>query len=453
MRVRQGLLISPVIVAVCNVAGIPPELEHRAPTVVTAFHGLSRAINTEQSRTIYRSTLPNGLRVVIAPDRTVPVVTVNVLYQVGYVDDPPGRDGMAHLVEHMMFKGSKDVFDGEQYALVAEAGGYTYGRTDSRITNYSTTLPSNQLEMVLRLESDRMRDLRMTEAALENQKRAVEAETANSERYAFPSAEIAYVTNGAMLNIEPVQLSEAQALYDRFYGPNNAVVVVTGDVNEIKASRLVAKYFSAVPKLHTLPNRIQVPRPPEARHRLTHPTRRTLNLAYPVPLQGSTIDPALAMLVRLAGAGQTARLRERLIAKANLASDVAVFLRDTREQRWFIVTAVPAPGRTMNEVEMGVRRELEGLASEAAGPAEFERILNPALAGHARSILSSESRADLLGQAELFSGDARIAYQRAEHMRIITPSDLQRLARKYLLSPPQLVVIMEPMGSEQENRR
>jgi predicted Zn-dependent peptidase len=317
------------------------------------------------------------------------------------------------------------------------------------VSIYGTTLPSNQLEMVLRLESDRMRDLRMTEVALENQKRAVEAEGAN----AVSSADMAAVTSSQGENVERALLSEAQAFYERFYGPNNAVVVVTGDVDALTASRLVARYFSAIPALREVPTRRPVRRSPEVRHRLTHPTRRTLHLAYAVPPEGSVEDDRLAMLVRLAGTGQTARLRERLIEHAKLASEVGVLLRDTKDRRLFIVNAVPTPGRSMNELELGIRKELAGLAGEPARPAEFERILNAALARHARDLLISEHRAELLGKAELLGGDARLVLTRPATMRKTTPSDLQPLARKYLLSPPQLVVVMEPLPTDPENRQ
>ena len=224
-------------------------------------------------------TLPNGLRVVLAPVRTTPIVTVNVWYHVGSASERARRSGFAHLFEHMMFQGSAHVKKAEHFQLVSRAGGNENGSTTEDRTNYFETLPSNRLNLGLWLEADRMRSLAITQLNFENQRQAVKEERRlriDNQPYAraiqnaftmpFDSTgcfAYAHTVIGDMADLDSARLEDVQAFFDAFYTPSNAVLTIAGDFDEVEARRMVQQYFGHIPGRA---------RPPPARTRPMSPS-------------------------------------------------------------------------------------------------------------------------------------------------------------------------------------
>ncbi len=212
------------------------------------------------STTIQQFTLSNGLRVILSPDRSIPVVSVAVYYDVGSRNEIEGRTGFAHLFEHMMFQGSENVPKAAHFQYVFNAGGTMNGTTSTERTNYFETLPSNHLPLALWLESDRMRSLRVTQENLDNQRNAVQEEKRlryDNQPYVnaflrineliFKNPANAHSTIGSMEDLDAATIDDVRGFFRVYYAPNNAVLTIVGDFDEAEARGLVEKYFSSIP--------------------------------------------------------------------------------------------------------------------------------------------------------------------------------------------------------------
>ena len=219
--------------------------------------------------------LENGLRVVLNPDKTIPVVSVAVYYDVGSRNERMGHTGFAHLFEHMMFQGSENVGKAEHFQYVMNAGGTMNGTTSSERTNYFETMPANQLPLALWLESDRMRTLAVTQENLDNQREAVKEEKRLRydnqpygqvfdllTRMVFKNFANAHSTIGSMEDLDDATVEDVQEFFRIYYAPNNAVLVISGAFETETAKDLVEKYFGTIPN-QPLPPSINVEEPPE----------------------------------------------------------------------------------------------------------------------------------------------------------------------------------------------
>jgi zinc protease len=230
---------------------------------------------------VHYAKLPNGLRVVVSEERTSPIVTVEVMYKIGFRIEPKGRTGFAHLFEHMMFQGSRHVAKFEHVAIVNANGGALNGSTRFDYTNYFQVMPSNTLELALWLEADRMRSLDITLENLKNQQAVVSEEVRvnvlNQPHGAFDWLDLPMQANvnwynahnfyGDLKDLEAATIEDVRAFFDKYYAPNNAVVVVTGDVDTAEAVKLVEKHFGGIPSrpVPPLPDISEPPQTEETR--------------------------------------------------------------------------------------------------------------------------------------------------------------------------------------------
>ena len=401
-----------------------------------------------QARTVpvqlKRFRLPNGLRVIIAEDHTLPIVSVSVAYNVGANDDPQSQDGMAHLVEHMMFKGSTQVADGEQYDLVAEGGGYTAGLTDATVTIYNTTIPSNQLEMVLFLEADRMQALRITEEALANQKLAVKNENEGNARSDLPSLLVANLTNTYRLLIDRITVADVERFYEQHYGPNNAVLSISGDVSAKSVEAVTRNYFGAIPRTN-LVRREESPTPTPKRETFTdiQRKRRAVFLAFPAlpDTDGRDVGPMVQEFL------SSNRPALRRAIGGTPTAVVSVLLRYHARTRFLVVSAEVPDGKTTSEVEAALATEVRALAIKGPSQEEVERSKRRALVVAARRALSGEFRAEGAAKSELLYGDARFLNRQEEWIRSLRASDLTKWATAVLSRAPAFVLLADPGAS------
>jgi zinc protease len=365
--------------------------------------------------------LPNGLRVLVHEDHTVPAVSVNVWYFVGSKDERPGRTGFAHLFEHLMFQGSAHVGDDQHLALVAQAGGSANATTSDDRTDFFETLPSNYLELALFLESDRMGYLvdTLTQDKLDTQRGVVQNErrqTFENRPYgmaAFALREALYPEShpyhhlaiGSHSDLEAATLDDVKDFFRAWYTPENAVLCIAGDVNPARAKELVTRWFGALPS-HAPPPRTQAPANIEdvslaadKRMRLADKVSfERLYLTWPSPRWFAPGDAELDLLATVLG-GRSGRLYERLVYQQRLAQGVLVIQSSAALGSQFQIVATAQAGHTAAELEAAVQAEIARLLG--AEPVTDEELRRAKTAWEAQFVYGLEGyerRADMVNQ-------------------------------------------------------
>ena len=363
-----------------------------------------------------RHRLANGLRIVIAPDRSAPIVAVNLWYDVGSKHEKPGKTGFAHLFEHMMFQGSEHVAKGEHFSLVQAAGGTLNASTWVDRTNYFETMPSHELELALWLESDRMASLlpAMTQEKLDNQRDVVKNErrwSVDNQPYGtwdeklqallFPEGHgYHHSTIGSMEDLSAASLDDVKEFFATYYAPNNAVLTIAGDVEAGEALALAEAHFGPIP-----PNE-QLPPPPDlsldphlgSEVREVIPDQVPLSrvyLAHRAPVFGDPRFRAVEVAADLLAAGRASRLYDVLVRGRRLAQDVVAFpFPIVGGASIFALWATARPGVEPATLEATLVAEIDRLASEGPSDAELERVRNLHAAGVASSLERVSERAD-----------------------------------------------------------
>jgi len=411
-------------------------------------------------------TLPNGLHVILHEDHTVPTVSVNVWYHVGSAHERPGRTGFAHLFEHLMFEGSKHVPEGEYDNLLEAAGGSTNGSTSSDRTNYFIDAPSNALELALFLESDRMAYLldAMSPAQVDGQRDVVKNERRQSvENRPYGTAfivldELLYPENhpyhwptiGYMDDLTAASYEDVVEFFRRYYAPNNASLVVAGDIDPALTRRLVEKWFGEVPRGEP----VEPLAPPAAT--LTGVTRRTLTdrvqlprlfLAWLTPAQYAPGDAALDVLSSILSGGKNSRLYKRLVYDEQIAQSVSARQQSGRLSSSYVIDVVPRPGHTVEEMRDIIDEELERIKAAPPDIREVERAVNQIEAsfyGGMERTGSFYGKADQLNAYYAATGDPDYFAEDLARYRSLDPTDIQAIAQRFLPADRRVELIVEP---------
>ncbi|MFI7677851.1 M16 family metallopeptidase [Actinophytocola sp. NPDC049390] len=419
-----------------------------------------------------RFTLPNGLRVVLAPDPTAPVVGVSVHYDVGFRSEPEGRTGFAHLFEHLMFQGSESLEKLAHFRHVQSSGGSFNGSTHPDYTDYFEVLPSAGLERALFLEADRMRAPKITEENLRNQVDVVKEEirlNVLNRPYGgfpwillppvlystFPNAHNGY---GDFTELESANLDDCAQFFDTYYAPANAVLTVAGDLEIARARDLIEKHFGDVPA-RPAPDRPSFGEPPpagqlEAEHVDPHAPLPALAIGYRMPDPIAELDGYLANLVlaSVLAEGDGSRLQQRLVLREPLVTDINAACGlfgpfEARDPDTFTVTAVHSPDVTQARVLAAVDEELEKLATTAPSDQEMAKVTARWVAGLHREHDRLVSRTLALGSFELLYGDPELVYQLTDRLSAVTP-DAVSSAAKALRPDSRAVLTVSPAGGE-----
>ena len=340
-------------------------------------------------------TLANGLHVILHRDPSVPVVSVNVWYHVGSGSEKPGRTGFAHLFEHLMFEGSKNVPEGSFDTWLEAAGGNNNGSTTTDRTNYYIDIPSNALDLALFLESDRMGYLldTMTPARVDGQRDVVKNERRQSyenQPYGRAFLELSsmlypkshpysWPTIGSMEDLTAASRDDVAEFFKTYYAPNNASLVIAGDIDIAATRALVEKWFSEIPrgpavppiappaavldgvKKQTLPDRVQLPR---------------IYLAWHTPAVFEPGDTAMDIASSLLTGGKNARLYKRLVYDLQIAQDVNAFQQSQALGSVFVIIATARPGHTLEKIQQVIDEELDKLRTTPADDREMARVMN-----------------------------------------------------------------------------
>ncbi|MGF7237081.1 MAG: M16 family metallopeptidase [Frankia sp.] len=379
---------------------------------------------------VERVTLANGLRVVLAPDRTSPVVAVAVHYDVGFRSEPEGRTGFAHLFEHLMFQGSENVGKAEHPKYVQAAGGIFNGSTHPDYTDYFELLPSGALELALFLEADRMRAPKITQENLNNQIAVVQEEirvNVMNRPYGgfpwitlppvafdtFPNAHNGY---GDFSELQAASLADAGSFFDDYYAPGNAVLAVVGDFEPDEALVLVGRHFGDVPA-RPVPARPSFAEPvptAERRATLTDPLapQPALAVGYRVPDPVTDLTGYLpfVVLTDILTSGDASRLERRLVQKDRSVTDVGAYLGtfgdpfDQRDPMLFTIRAVHPSESPADAILGAVDEELDRLATDGLAEGELDRVQARLAAGLLREADETLTRASAVATHELQRG-------------------------------------------------
>lgn len=424
------------------------------------------ASNAAQSSTVSEHTLRNGMRVLVKSDHRAPVVVSMVWYKIGSMDETPGVTGVAHVLEHMMFKGTRAVPSGEYSRIIAEAGGRDNAFTSRDTTAYHQTLHKSQLELAIRLEADRMTNLVLSPEEFAKEIRVVMEErrwrTDDRPRSLVYEqlAAAAYKAHpyrnpviGWMPDLEAMTVEDAKSFYERWYAPNNATLIVVGDVTPGEVVRLAERYFGRIPR-KTLPVRKALAEPPQlGRQELVVRAPAELPyvlMAYRAP---AIRDPekewepyALEMLANVLDGNEAARLNRNLVRTQRIASSAdASYDSIGRGPGMFYLSGTPTPGRTAREVEQALKREVAEIVAKGVTDDELERVKAQAVAAHVYERDSMGYQARQMGTLEIAGLPQRFLELFIEKLKAVTKEQVQAVAKKYFVDDALTVAYLDPL--------
>jgi predicted Zn-dependent peptidase len=399
-------------------------------------------------------SLPNGLFVTLSEDHTAPLVAVNLWYHVGSANERPGRTGFAHLFEHMLFQGSASVAANEHFELVQRAGGTLNGSTWLDRTNYFETVPSNQLELALWLEANRMGYLlpAMTQQKLDTQRDVVQNErrwSMDNQPYgswwerlpalAFPPTHpFHHSLIGSMADLDAASLEDIERFFRTYYTPDNAVLSIAGDFDPGDARRLVARHFGSIPRGGGKPALPDMTLPPL----LDGPLREVVSddvllprlfLALRSPVFGSDAYYAASVCGAILGLKKGSRLHRRLVRERQLAAEAQAFTYDlTKGSDLLVLDVTGRPETSPDELERAVGEEIDRMHAEGVTADEVERAVSLIETELIVSLQSAGDRADKLSLFATYFGDPSLVNTQADRYRAVTAEQVNAFARTHL---------------------
>jgi zinc protease len=413
-------------------------------------------------------TLPNGMNVVLSLDRTTPTVAVNIWYHVGSKNELPGRTGFAHLFEHVMFTGSGHVAYGVHDRLTEGVGGMNNGSTSNDITTYYETVPSNYLETMLWIESDRMgflldsldlaklnaqRDIVKNERRqrVDNQPYGRVYEILSAATYP-PSHPYSWPVIGSMEDLSAASEEDVKNFFRLYYAPNNAYLTIVGDFDPAQTKTWVMKYFGDIPRGNPIKRPSVSPVTLPAARRLVLEDRVQVPRLYiQWPTVGEKDDDrfALSVLGAILSGPRTARLTKALVYDEQAAASVNAGQSSNEDVGDFVVTITPRPGHSLTDLETAADAVIERLKREGPTAEEVQKATAGEELAFVRGLESNLGKAFQLANGAAIHGDP--GYFRTEYQKTlaVTPADVQRVANKYLTAG-RIVLSVVPMGQTEQ---
>ena len=424
---------------------------------------------------IETTTLPNGLKVVVAPDTTAPVVTVGIYYKIGFRLEPQGRSGFAHLFEHMMFQGSANAPKMQHIKLINSSGGTLNGSTHYDVTNYFESVPSNALERVLWLEADRMRALKVDDENLRNQRDVVKEEVRvnvlNQPYGGFPWLDLppiafrnwanAHNFYGDFADLDAASLADVQSFFKTFYAPNNAVLLILGDVKQDEGLTLAKRYFGDIPAAATPP--FADPREPEQTEERRGEVEEKFG-TLPAMAIGFTVPPrrtadwcAMALLDQALHGGRAGRMYRHLVLEKQVAVEVDGGIEDIfgyngptqmvtkilYKPEFSSETTLAEFDSVIHDVEQNgiTRDELDQLKVKFRS--DYYSTLEGGHGGMPRYGLMH-----LLACFSLFDNEPQLVNTILDDFLAVKREDIQSVAKKYLRNDRRAIVFRRPANAQ-----
>jgi len=411
-------------------------------------------------------TLANGLNVILHRDTSIPVVAVNMWYYVGSANEKPGRTGFAHLFEHLMFEGSKHVPEGQFDILLEGAGGDNNGSTANDRTNYVIDVPSNALELALFLESDRMGYLldTMSPQRVDGQRDVVKNERRQSYEnrpYGMASIELdkmlwpsnhpySWPTIGYMEDLTAASYEDVVEFFKKYYAPNNASLVIAGDIDFDHTRALVEKWFGEIARGTV----VEPIAPPAAI--LTGVQKKTLTdkvalprlyLAWLTPRFYAPGDSALDITSSVLAGGKNSRLYKRLVYDMQIAQDVSAFQQSAALGSQFQIVATARSGHTAEELKTVIDEELDRLRRDGPDPREVQRAINQMEASfyeRMEKVGGFGGKADQLNAYKFAGGGPDYFAEDLARYTSLSPADIQSAAAQWLPADRRVELVVEP---------
>ena len=437
----------------------------RSSLIATLLCTVLAIPSSAQQRIEYEDyRLDNGLRVILVEDHSVPVVTIDLWYNVGSGRENRERSGFAHLFEHMMYQGSANVAKAEMLQLVERAGGTMNATPNEDRTAYFQTLPANRLNLGLWLEADRMRSLAITQENLDNQRETVKEERRlrlDNQPYAWAILEAPYLTYdsttcfsyahsviGSMANLDAARVEDVQAFFDLYYIPNNATLTVVGDLDPRETREFIQQYFGDIPPA-------QDPPAPscdwsvgtEAQEMVRPDPLANLPMvavAYRFPAHDDVDTPALSLLDLILGSGESSRLNRALVRENKSAVQAQTLMMPRRLSSTLLVVAIANQGANVDDLKQQMHDEIARIAQEGVTEEELQKAKN---AYRSRNVFGRQTTYQVAEQVQHF-----VHYHRSlddmhtdlERYLSVTRDDILRAAGKYLARENSYTFLLVP---------
>jgi len=411
--------------------------------------------------------LDNGMHVILHQDNSTPIVVVSVMYHVGSKNENPERTGFAHFFEHLLFEGSKNIERGQFDKYITKAGGVNNANTSNDRTYYYEVLPSNQMELGLWLESERLMHAQIQEIGVETQREVVKEE--KRQRYdnqpygtilpeimkrAYTKHPYRWTPIGSLEHLNAASLDEFVDFYETFYVPENATLSIAGDIEIEEAKKLIKDYFGPIPK-----GGQEIPRPdivePEQKEEVRDTIYDNIQLpaviqAYHMPAQGTEDSYALEMLSTALSGGQSARMYKSLVDEQQKALQVAAIPFSSEDPGLYLLFGLPTIGGDLNELENAMDAEIKKVQEELISEREFQKIRNQ----KENDFISGNSRmtgiAESLANYHVYYGNANLINKEIDRYMKVTREDIKRVANEYLTEDNRVVLYYLPKSQQNQ---
>jgi zinc protease len=412
------------------------------------------------------SKLPNGLTVILSEDHSTPIVHAEVWYHVGSKNERPGRTGFAHLFEHMMFKGSKNVEPEAHTSFISSVGGQSNAYTNEDTTVFWQTAPAQYLPLILWLEADRMATLRINKDTFERERLVVKEERrlrVENQPYgrlpeiifdnAFTVHPYKHQPIGSMADLEAASIEDVRDFYRTFYVASNATLTIVGDFDALQAAQLVERYFGRIP-----PPTRAVPRDVPAEPPMQKERHVTLEEGWPLPVvvvahhityDGHPDSYPLHMASKILSDGQSSRIYRKLVYESGVALAAGGVGNIIEQPNLFYAYALVQPGRTPAQAEQALIAELDRLKSDPVTDHELERAKNQFARDYIMGRETNQQKALQLAHAAVIHDDITTADGEFDIFTGITAPDIQRVANTYFTPNNRLVITILPRAQTQ----
>jgi predicted Zn-dependent peptidase len=409
--------------------------------------------------------LDNGLHVILHQDNTTPIVAVSVMYHVGSKNEKPDRTGFAHFFEHLLFEGTANIERGEYDSYVEGAGGMLNANTSFDRTYYYEVLPSNQLELGLWLESERMLHAKVEKIGIETQREVIKEERRQlienqpygsilleSLKRAFKEHPYNWPIIGSMEHLNAATEQDYVDFYGMFYVPNNAVLSIAGDIDIDNTKSLVEKYFSTIPKREEPIYRPGITEPPlggEVRDTIFDNIQLPAVIqTYRIPAQGTPDFYAVDMLSTLLSGGESSRLSKAIVDEQQKAMFVGNFPLPMEDPGASLVFAVCNMGNDPADVEKSLNDEIKRVQDELISEREFQKLRNQVESNFVSSNARVAGIAESLANYHMYFGDANLVNTEMDRYLAVTREDIREAARKYYQKDNRVVLYYLPKSEQ-----
>jgi len=436
-------------------------MKNSLTALVGAF--LISGIVTAQKVEFEEFTLDNGLHVILHQDKSAPVVVTSVLYHVGAKDENPERTGFAHFFEHLLFEGTENIERGEWFKIVTSNGGHNNANTTEDRTYYYEVFPSNNLELGLWMESERMLQPVINQIGVDTQNEVVKEEKrmrvdnspygnfiSSVKQHLFKNHPYEWAPIGSMEHLDAATLDEFKAFFKKYYVPNNAVLVVAGDIDYKKTKELVEKYFSPVQRGADVPKVTAKAEPitSEIRASFEDPNIQLpmYITAYRLPSIKHEDSYAIDLLIQYLSGSNSSPMRKKMVDEKKTAMEMMAFTHPylVEDYRMTIFGAIPSPGVTRDQLQVDIDAEIKKVQTELISERDFQKLQNAIENAYVSQNSDLETLAENLATYHMIYKDVNLINTEIQKYQAVTREKIKEVANKYFQQNNRLILDYVP---------